>query len=54
MSDTADVRPQKALIGTKHPLSGSENGANPKIPENPDKFATVLIKVMTAMNTGRP
>ena len=39
----AGVRPESAPIGTGYPLAGPENGANPGIPENPDRFATVLF-----------
>ncbi|MBC6402205.1 MAG: hypothetical protein GDA39_06430 [Hyphomonadaceae bacterium] len=28
--------------GTRHPRAGPGNGANPEIPANPDKFATVF------------
>ena len=35
--------PESAVISTKHPLTKPGNGANPKIPANPNKFATVLF-----------
>ena len=39
---TLGVRPESAPIGTRHPLAGAGNGANPTIPANPNKCATVF------------
>ncbi|MBC6404042.1 MAG: hypothetical protein GDA35_10595 [Hyphomonadaceae bacterium] len=42
MSDTADLGSESALIIAKHPGAGPENGENPKVLANLNKFATAL------------